>query len=85
MERYARCSGDAQPYPSGLSMSDDEDVGGLRLVGAWPGGVRHEGVGQVTCLCLVGKTSGSVLHRKKTCWWSMTSPRRHVDDVDDEC
>jgi hypothetical protein len=27
-------------------MSDDEDVGGLRLVGARPGGVRLVGVGQ---------------------------------------
>ena len=42
MERYIRRSGDAQPYASGLSMSNDEDVwprqlrqvGGLRLVGA---------------------------------------------------
>ena len=52
-ERYIRRTGDAQPYASGLSMSDDEDVwprqlrqvGGLRLVGARPGGVRLVGVG----------------------------------------
>jgi hypothetical protein len=46
VERYVRRSGDAYPYPSGLLMSDDEDVGGLRLVGARPGGVRLVGVGQ---------------------------------------
>lgn len=53
VERYVRRSGDAYPYPSGLSVSDDEDVwprelrqmGGLRLVGARPGGVLLVGVG----------------------------------------
>jgi hypothetical protein len=34
------------PYPFGLSMFDDEDVGGLCLVGAWHGGVRLVGVGR---------------------------------------
>ena len=50
-ERYIHRYGDAQPYASGLSMSDDEDVwprqlrqvGGLRLVGARPSGVRLVG------------------------------------------
>jgi hypothetical protein len=53
VERYARRFGDAWTYPPGMSMSDDEDVwlrqlrqmGGLRLVGARPGGVRLVGVG----------------------------------------
>ena len=45
-ERYDRRSGDTLPYPSGLSMSDDEDVGGLRLIGARPSSVRLVGVGQ---------------------------------------
>ena len=64
-------------------MSDDEDVGGLRLVGARPGGVRLVGVGRVTCLCLVGSASGRLLHWRKTCRWSMTLLRRRMDDVDD--
>jgi hypothetical protein len=37
----------------------------------------------VTCLCLVGKASGSLLHRRRTCPWSMASPRRRLNDVDD--
>ena len=65
-------------------MSDDENVGGLRLVGARPSGVRLVGVGRVTCLCLVGSASGCLLHQRKTCRWSMTSPRRRMDDVDDD-
>jgi hypothetical protein len=36
-----------------------------------------------TRLCLVGKASGSLLHRINTCRWSMTLPRRRMDDVDD--
>ena len=65
-------------------MSDDEDVGGLRLVGARPGSVRLVGVGRVTGLCLVGSASRCLLHRRKTCRWSMTPPRQRVDDVHDD-
>ena len=75
-------------------MSDDEDVwprqlrqmGGLRLVGARPGGVRLVGVrlddllSPRWCLARYG-----LLHRKKTCRWSTASPRRCLGDVVDVC
>jgi hypothetical protein len=64
-------------------MSNDEDVGGLRLVGACLGVSALLVSDRVTCLCLVGKASGSLLHWRRTCRWSMTSPRRRMDDIND--
>ena len=67
-------------------MSDDEDVGGLRLVGSWPSDVRLVGVGlddlpsPRRCLARYG-----LLHRKKTCRWSIALPRRSLDDVGEVC
>ena len=75
-------------------MPDDEDVwpcqlrqvGGLRLVGAWPCGVRLVGIGldglpsPRRCLARNG-----LLHRKKTWQWSVAPSFRCSDDVGEEC
>lgn len=71
-------------------MSDDEDVwprqlrqiGGLRLVGARPGGVRLVGLGYgVSCLRLVGarQDMGSFIGRRHV--GEVASPRRSLDRV----
>ena len=75
-------------------MSDDEDVWprqlrqmvGLRLVGARPGGARLVVVrldslpSPRRCLARYG-----LLHRKKTCRWTIALPRRSMDDVGEVC
>ena len=59
-------------------------MGGLRLVGARPGGVRLVGVGlddlpsPRRCLARYG-----LLHREKTCRWCTASPRRCLGDAVD--
>ena len=71
--------------PPSSRLSDDE-VGGLRLVGALPGGVRLVGVGlddlpsPRRCLARYG-----LLHREKTCRWSTALPRQSLDNVGEVC
>jgi hypothetical protein len=40
---------------------------------------------KMTCFFLVSKASSSLLHQKKTIWWSIASHCRHLDEVGDEC
>ena len=71
-------------------MSSDEDVwprqlrqmGGLRLIGARPGGVRLVSVGHgVSCLRLVGawQDMGSFIGKRHV--GEVASPRRSLDGV----
>ena len=69
--------------PSSCQLSDDE-VGGLRLVGARPSGVRHVGVGLVDLpLPHWCPTRYGLLQWRMTCRWSIASPCRCLGDVVD--